>query len=329
MIRERLILWDQSEYTYPLACGFTPFMMSYLHDDQSVRPCMLVVPGGGYGFVSPTEGYLVAKSFYEAGYNAFVLVYTTDILMRVPLKIQPLQDISRAVRMIRKNAERFHINPKKLAVCGFSAGAHLCGSLCVHYEDVKEECREYEHISNRPDAAILAYPVITAGKYAHMGSVITLLGRHADAKEIEYMSLEKHVTKDTPPCFLWQTAEDQSVRVINSYLYAEACLKAKVPFAHHVFSKGPHGLSVASEEWLEGEYGEFYTLEQTVAMLEKIRAGELDVPAETADKIEEQCHYVKGVKENFCPEEKEQMRKVLKDVGIWPEMAKRWLEDIL
>ena len=70
------------------------------------------------------------------------------------------------------------------------------------------------------------------------------------------MSLENHVTKDTPPCFLWQTVTDQTVPVENSYLFAQACAQAGVPFAQHVFSEGIHGLSVATEEWLEQNIGQ-------------------------------------------------------------------------
>ena len=76
------------------------------------------------------------------------------------------------------------------------------------------------------------------------------------------MSLEKHVTADTPPCFLWQTATDESVPVENSYLFAKACKEAGVPYAHHVFSDGVHGMSVATEDWLEERGREPYTMEQ-------------------------------------------------------------------
>ena len=91
--------------------------------------------------------------------NAFVLSYTTDITMSVPLHKQPLEDISRAVRFIRKNASKYNIDGKKLVIMGFSAGSHVCGSLAVHFDDVIENNPEYADISNRPDGVILSYPV--------------------------------------------------------------------------------------------------------------------------------------------------------------------------
>ena len=97
-------IWEPGEYNYAAAYGFEPNIHGFIHED-GVRDCMLVVPGGGYCMCVPPEAEIVAKSFYDRGMNAFVLTYTTDITMSVPLKKQPLNDISRAVRFIRKNAE--------------------------------------------------------------------------------------------------------------------------------------------------------------------------------------------------------------------------------
>lgn len=103
------------------------------------------------------------------------------------------------------------------------------------------------------------------------------------------MSLENHVTKDTPPCFLWQTVTDQTVPVENSYLFAQACAQAGVPFAQHVFSEGIHGLSVATEEWLEQnigqEEGKRYTQEQVQMLAEAIEAGETPFPKEKGEEL--------------------------------------------
>ena len=95
----------------------------------------------------------------------FVLAYTVNYLDE-PLDRVPLNDISRAVRIIRKHAEACSIDPDQIVVCGFSAGGHLCASLCVHYKDVKGlPVRNMMKFQNRPDAAILAYPVITSKGY--------------------------------------------------------------------------------------------------------------------------------------------------------------------
>ena len=131
-------IWQEGEYTYEASYGFTPNVFAYLHPDTEKRPCMLVVPGGGYCMCCSHEGELPAMEFYNRGMNVLVLSYTTDITMSVPLKKQPLNDISRAVRFIRKNADKYSIDPDKLFIMGFSAGAHVCGSLAVHFDDVQD-----------------------------------------------------------------------------------------------------------------------------------------------------------------------------------------------
>lgn len=215
MITNSHLLWSEEEYSYPLAFGFIPNIVSYIHDeDNANRPSIIVVPGGGYWGVSPTEGEIVALEFYEKGYNTFVLTYTTNLLMPVPLKMQPLKDISRALCMVRKNAKEFKINPNQVAICGFSAGGHLCGSIAVHHDDIEDNNELYQEYSNRPDATILSYPVITSGEKANRSSFVALLGKDATSDELEYMSLEKQVKETTPPVFLWHTVTDELVPVV-------------------------------------------------------------------------------------------------------------------
>lgn len=170
------------EYHYPEAYGVTPFMVGYIHEGRKNMPAVLVVPGGAYRHVAPSESDIPAEEFYNLGYNVFVLVYTVNYL-DTPLKMQPLNDISRAVRIMRKHCGQFGVDPEKIAVCGFSAGGHLCASLCVHWRDVRDPLEDYRDTENRPDAALLCYPVITSGKYANRNSFCALLGAKPDEEE--------------------------------------------------------------------------------------------------------------------------------------------------
>lgn len=328
MIGERIELWKKEEYHYPAAHGFVPIMISYIHEDELMHPAMLIVPGGAYRGVSPSEAHLVAMEFYHADYNVFVLEYTVNPLDEAPLKLQPLQDISRAMRIIRSRAGELHILSDRVAVCGFSAGGHLCASLCVHGAEIEDTEEKYQKLSNRPDAAVLSYPVITSGKYAHKDSFVALLGKKATKKELEYMSLENYVTKETSPCFLWQTVTDGAVPVQNSYLFAQACLEAGVPFAHHVFSEGVHGMSVATEDWLERRGYQPYTQEQIRMLAEAILEGETSFPKEKGEEILVQNGIGRERPPKWTAEEKEEIRKTLKEVQIWPKLAEEWLEKV-
>ena len=269
----RIDLWKPEEYTYEAAYGFMPNIRAFLHDDDTERRCMLMVPGGGYCMLAPHEGELPAKEYYRMGMNVFVLTYTNDITMCVPLKKQPMNDISRAVRLIRKNASQYHIFPEKLVICGFSAGGHVCASLCTHFDEITDVDPSLNAVSNRPDAAILCYPVITSGKYTHIYSMQALLGKNPSEEELTYFSLEKQVKENTPPCFLWQTLEDDLVPVENIYLFAKALKEKGVPYAQYVYPHGGHGLSVASTEQFSGWHGGEFVCEQLGHALARVKDG--------------------------------------------------------
>ncbi len=323
MKKEQITIWENGEYHYGAAYGFVPNIMTYLHEEKE-RPGILVVPGGGYCFVSPSEAEIVALKFFQMGYQAFVLTYTVNPLSNEPLKTQPLQDISRAVRLIRERKEEFLLKDGRLAVCGFSAGAHLCASLLVHYKDVEEKNEKYRNISNLPQGAVLCYPVITSGEFAHRGSFDALLGKDASEEELHYMSLETQVHKDTPPCFLWQTRTDDAVPVENSYFFVQALKKQGVPFEQHVFPRGDHGISLSNEDWANANHWENYTLDQVYrvvehAMQEKISLNEAQ--QEIVDK------YSKSREEQRA--EAASHHNPVKEAAIWIDLAEAWLSSLL
>ena len=311
---ERIDLWKPEEYTYPLAFGFMPNIRTYLHEDDKIRPAMIVVPGGGYAFVSQTEAGIVAEKFYDFGYNAFVVTYTVNPLGKAPLLDQPARDLSRAIRIVRSCAEEWRIDPQRVAICGFSAGGHLCASVCVHFKDYEDPA--YPDVSNRPDAAILSYPVITSGEKAHRGSFDCLLGKDASPEALHYASLETQVQPDTSPCFLWHTVTDDLVPVENSLYFSEALRANKVPYALHLFSAGQHGYALADDRWAAGDFGEWYTMEQTRKTVEAAKKGLVEAPEGFLALVESFDSEV------FRPEPNEEVR-------IWPEIAVRWLNKVM
>lgn len=201
-------------------------------------PAILICPGGGYGFVSDREAEPIALKYLDAGFNAFVLTYSVAPA-RYPAA---LLQAAAAIDRIRKNAVKYHIDREKIAVCGFSAGGHLAGSLaCFWNEPFLAETLKTTSENLRPNAAVLSYPVITGGEKAHRGSFDNLCA--GDAALVQKMSLETAVTKDTPPTFLWHTANDGGVPVENSLLMASALREKQIPFELHIFAEGSHGLS--------------------------------------------------------------------------------------
>lgn len=324
MINYHETIWEKDEYYYEASYGFIPTIHTYLHDDEAVRPCLLLIPGGGYCMVCNVEGEPVADVFYEMGMNVIVLTYTTDITMSIPLKKQPLMDASRAIRYIRKNSDRFRIDSEKVTVMGFSAGGHLSTSLSVHYDDIKDINPEYDKYSNKPNGTILGYPVITAGINTHQGSIISLLGNNPAKEDLDYFSLEKQVTPNTPPCFCWQTVEDDLVPIENSMLYTNALQENNVPHAFYAFPHGRHGLSVSTDRVKSNDFGEPYTFEQ----IEMVKKHIID---DTLINVSEKRR--QELKEQFFPEvesepELPNPNDFYDDVAMWPALAREWLKSM-
>lgn len=225
-------------------------LTAYLLDEvdrcgfSRARPALLVCPGGGFAFCSNREAEPVAMHFAAQGYQVFVLQYALGDAAAFPV---PVDDAAWAMRTIRTRAKRFCVNPKKVAVMGFSAGGYVAAGLSVFAEDATV-CPEAAKGIARPDAAVLCYPVLTARRgYAHEGSIRLLLGQMEDTPQRRaFLSLENHIPPDMPPVFLWHTADDKGVDVHNSLLFAGALAERGIPFDLHVFETGHHGLADCS-----------------------------------------------------------------------------------
>lgn len=214
-------------------------------DASRRRPAVLVCPGGGYSHTSDREAEAVAIQMNAMGIHAFVLYYDVAPAVRFPM---PQLEAAKAMITIREHAKEWNIDEEKIMILGFSAGGHLAGSIGAFYN--KEFICEPLHTAPemiKPAGMVLCYPVITSGEFAHRGSFENLLGEK-EAELSELVSLEKQVTPDTPPAFIWHTYEDGSVPVENSLLYAAALRKAGVPFELHIYPRGGHGLSLGTEE---------------------------------------------------------------------------------
>lgn len=255
-------------------------LTSYLIDDSpellngKPRPAMLVCPGGGYLNCSDREGEPVALRFASMGYHAFVLRYSTHSGNKpayfpetadIPVNENcvhpaPMRDIGMAFTILHDRAEEWGLDTARIALCGFSAGAHNCAMYATHWHrPVIAEFFKREPSLFRPAAAILAYGLsdyhLMRGemqddfaKLLSKASSIALMGTDKPSKElIDELSPSFHVTKNAPPMFIWATFEDTLVPVEQSTRMATACAAAGVPFEIHVFENGPHGLSLADQ----------------------------------------------------------------------------------
>lgn len=239
-------IWTEEILGYnPQISEEVPGLIPYLIESRKPCGAVIIFPGGGYKVRVAHEKECIARWINSMGLAAFILEYRVAPY-RHPV---PLLDAKRAVRYLRYNAEKYNIDPGRIGIIGFSAGGHLASALGTDFDyGVAEADNPVERISSRPDLMILGYPVITFGEYRNYGSMINLLGENPDEELITATSTENNVTKDTPPTFLWHTADDSVVPVQNSLIFAEELSKQNVPYSLHVFQKGPHGMALASDD---------------------------------------------------------------------------------
>jgi acetyl esterase/lipase len=230
-----------------------PVLKPFIRAHGDPVAAVIVCPGGGYSHRARHEAEPVAQWLNSLGLASFVLEYRV-----APYKHpQPLNDAQRAIRIVRSRAHEWSIDPKRIGILGFSAGGHLACCAATMFEAGKPDATDsIERESSRPDLLIACYPVVTMGLFTHQGSRKALLGDNPDQKVVTDMSAETRVTPQTPPAFLWTTANDQAVPVQNTMFFADALAMNRVPFELHVFPNGKHGLGLAPQnpdvhKWLD------------------------------------------------------------------------------
>ncbi len=210
------------------------------------RPALIAVPGGNYDWCYQHEGEPFATCFLGKGFQTFILKYATSgDGVHYP---EQLLELACAVDYVKKHAKELHVNPNEVFVEGNSAGGHLVANLAVDYQYARE--LRGENLDCRPTAVALSYPVITT-KAGYAGSHNSLLVGCTEAEKEQYMQrleLDELVTKNTPPAFIWATAEDQLVPAENAMRFASALARNGVPYELHIYPHGWHGLSVCNAE---------------------------------------------------------------------------------
>lgn len=219
---------------------------------QDAYPSIVLCPGGAYRFTSEREWDPVALEYLQAGFNVFILDYSVGEKAK---GFMPLMELSATIMKIRENADGWYCDPDKIAVIGFSAGGHLAASSAILWNNEEfKSVFDTKNGLNKPNAAILCYPVITADEFAHVESIQYVSGSEEGSEKYKWFSLDKHVDADTAPIFVWHTAEDDCVPVENTLKLISALQRNKKPFECHIFPYGGHGMSVCTHE--TGSYHE-------------------------------------------------------------------------
>lgn len=257
-------------------------LTTYVIDDShemlngAMRPAVLICPGGAYLGLSDREAEPVALKFAAMGYHAFVLRYSV-YFRGVPGVLKPgekheevrehcvhpnpMRDIGKSFVIIRENARQWKVDLDKIALCGFSAGAHNCALYSVYWnKPVIYDFFKQKPEAFKPAAAILGYTLSDyfimkerlpeEGLPPEMSSLanLALMGTFSPEEAmLRELSPALHVTADTPPMFLWATVADELVPIENTLAMAKALAGEDIPFEAHIFEEGKHGLSAADQ----------------------------------------------------------------------------------
>ncbi len=215
-----------------LANVSNPTITLYQPSEKNSGAAVVVFPGGAYRILAiDLEGTEVCDWLTSVGVTCVLLKYRVPDSGPLPKSSAALEDAQRAVGMVRAHAAEWHIDPQRVGVLGFSAGAHLAAALSTHFEKrLYDPIDAADQLSCRPDFAVIVYP-----------------GYLALSEQNFAANPEIHVTEKTPPSFIVQT-EDDPVHVENSTVYFLALKAAKVPAEMHLYAQGGHGYGLRRTE---------------------------------------------------------------------------------
>jgi acetyl esterase/lipase len=210
----------------------TPTLTVYAPKSKNTGAAVTVFPGGGYHILAiDLEGTEVCDWLNSVGITCVLVKYRVPDSGPYPKSTAALQDAQRALGMVRSHAVEWHIDPKRIGVLGFSAGAHLAAALSTHFDQrLYDPVDAADRVSCRPDFAVIVYP-----------------GYLALAEQNFAPNSEIHVTSQTAPSLMVQ-AEDDPVHVENSTVYFLALKNAKVPAEMHLYANGGHGYGLRRTE---------------------------------------------------------------------------------
>ena len=225
------------------------------YDNYAARPTVLIISGGSYAHKTARESEPVAMHYLTYGFNCAVLDYSA----RPAVFPVSLLETLTAIKFLRDNTQKYHVNKDKLYVCGFSAGGHLAASAGTLWNG--REAKDYFGNTDdlKPSGLILSYPVITndfdGDTRINKGSFDNLLGdKKNDGSLLEYLCLDRRVTRGTPPTFIWSTFEDMNVPCESTLRFVSALRKCGVPFEMHIYEKGGHGMATGDRVTCNGVF---------------------------------------------------------------------------
>ena len=214
-------------------------------------PTVIICPGGAYAFISyVNEGSDFANRFTEAGYNVMIVNYRVKENARYP---KPMEDLAKAMKFVRDNAEKYHLSKDKVFICGSSAGGHLCAYYGARYSEFSNIAPD---ANLRPSGVVLCYPVISMSEETHGHSRENLLSKDYTENEALDKSVELIADETYPPTFIWHCRDDDCVNVSNTLRLDRRLTEVGVRHQCNIYEKGGHGCGLAVNKEPNGWFDE-------------------------------------------------------------------------
>lgn len=269
-------LWremGQDEQVFMPAAGHgkdSAALLVYDVEGEETRKPVLICPGGAYMFVAITEeGISTGDLLLEKGYRPFILRYRCTKANPHPT---PQVELTLAIKHLRANAERYHIDADNLTIIGYSAGGHLCASQPAYAEEydeilkgiLKEEnpdlLEKIKDMNPQADHVCLSYAAIYLEDERDKEFRDTITGENDEL--IDKLSIDRHVTDKYPKTYIWCCEGDSTVPYAHSERMAKALEENQVPHKLHIFPEGEHGISIgtrtSAEGWVDEMLAYFY-----------------------------------------------------------------------
>ena len=228
----------------------------YMHEpkENKTKTAVIVCPGGSYHHLGLyNEGYCSAKWFSENGITAFMLKYrSNESLYNHPAM---LEDIQRAIQIVRENADEFGIDASKVGVIGYSAGGHLvtmAGEFGERFNELEKLGIETA-VSLRPDFVMPIYPVVSMqDDISHKWSRRSLLGKNQTKERKDLFSMELQVPDNMTPTYIVVCKDDNVVDYNNSLRLYDALLAKNIQNCElHVYEWGKHGFGMLNGPFMK------------------------------------------------------------------------------
>ncbi len=259
---EAIPLWEKEALPFSDVSDVVPELLPYLADTSDPAACMIVCPGGAYADLGEQEAYALdnegiqpAQALNEKNISAFVLKYR-----KAPADHNAImEDILRAIRVVRYYAEALHIDPERVGVMGFSAGGHLALMAMEHFDMKTSHTDDVDDESAKPTLGVLCYPVVSLEEgMTHETTRSNFLGADEnDPEMVSFYSGEQGTRADMPPFFVWHCKTDRAAPVEGTLALTKSAEEKGVEVRQQIYDSGSHGAGMAKNmETLSGWFDE-------------------------------------------------------------------------